>query len=120
MEALPRTIEYYVDIRGKVHFADWLEDLDIKTQARIVSRLKKVEAGNLGDHHAEGSGVFALIFDLGPGYRVYYGLTDEKKVVLLLSGGDKKRQNQDIQEAIRLWGEYKARKAKEEKGQKKG
>jgi putative addiction module killer protein len=120
MESLPRTIEYYVDSKGKVHFADWLAGLDANTRARINTRLKKVEGGNLGDHHAEGSGVFALIFDLGPGYRVYFGLADEKKVVLLLSGGDKKRQNQDIHEAIRLWEEYKTRKAKEEKDKKKG
>ena len=120
MEAFLRTIEYYKDIKGKVRFSDWLEDLDLKTQARIVARLRKVEAGNLGDHHSEGAGVFALRFDFGPGYRVYFGLTDEKKVVLLLSGGDKKRQDQDIQEAIRLWEEYKVRKAKEAKDKKKG
>ena len=119
MEALPRTIEYYQDIKGKVHFAEWIAGLDANTRARINIRLRKVERGNLGDHHSEGSGIFALIFDFGPGYRVYFGLTDEQKVVLLLSGGDKRRQNQDIQEAIRLWEEYKARKAKEEKEKKK-
>lgn len=120
MEALPRTIEIYIDAKGKRPFVDWRDCLDVNTRARVRTRLNKVEGGNLGDHKAEGGGVFALRLDFGPGYRIYYGLTNEQKIVLLLSGGDKKKQNQDIQEAIRLWEEYKERKAKEEKDKKKG
>ena len=55
----------------------------------------------------EGEGVWVLIFDVGPGYRVYYGLVDDQ-VVLLLSGGGKKKQGRDIQDAISYWEDFKA------------
>jgi len=80
-----------------------------------LTRFKHIENGNLGDHHSEGKGVWAFIYDFGPGYRVYYGLTDEQKIVLLLSGGGKKRQNRDIQKAIEYWEDYKARKGEDDK-----
>ncbi len=41
----------------------------------------------------------------GPGYRVYFG-EDESKIVVLLCGGDKGSQNQDIREAKAYWKEY--------------
>lgn len=107
METIPREIEYFETGDGKRPFTDWLDSQEVTVRGRINVRLKKVEMGNFGDHHAEGGGVWALIFDFGPGYRVYYGLTDKQKVVLLLSGGNKRRQDADIAEAKRYWEEYK-------------
>jgi putative addiction module killer protein len=107
MEVIPRDIDYYITEEGKAPFTEWLDALEVNVRGRVEVRLKKVEQGNFGDHHAEGSGVWALILDFGPGYRVYYGLTDKQKVVLLLTGGTKRRQNSDIAEAKRYWAEYK-------------
>jgi putative addiction module killer protein len=119
MEAVPRTIDYYKTDKGERPFTDWLDAQEVNVRARIMTRFKNVGQGNFGDHHAEGNGVWALIYDFGPGYRVYYGLTDDQKVVLLLMGGGKKRQNQDIQKAIGYWEDYKAWKAQEDKKKKK-
>src|SRR5581483_2062565 len=58
MEALRRKLEIYIDAKGKRPFVEWRDSLDINTRARVRTRLNKVEGGNLGDHHAEGGGVF--------------------------------------------------------------
>ena len=118
MEATPKAIEQYETKEGKHPFTDWLDEQDVNVRSRVLTRFKHVERGNFGDHHSEGKGIWALIYDFGPGYRVYYALTGEQKVVLLLSGGGKKRQNRDIQQAIEYWEDYKSRKGEEEKKKK--
>jgi len=50
--------------------------------------------------------------DFGPGYRVYFG-KDGERLVILLGGGTKKRQQADIDAATALWKEYKQRKREE-------
>lgn len=114
MEAIPRTIEMYQTAEGKIPFQEWQDSLTKEARTLIDVRLKRVERGLFGDHHAEGSGVWALIFDDGPGTRIYYGLTDTQKLVLLLVGGHKKRQNQDIQQAIGFWEDFKQNEKPEE------
>jgi putative addiction module killer protein len=39
--------------------------------------------------------VFELRIDYGPGYRIYYKMTDAE-IVVLLCGGDKRTQDEDI------------------------
>ncbi|MCU7922900.1 MAG: type II toxin-antitoxin system RelE/ParE family toxin [Candidatus Thiodiazotropha sp. (ex Dulcina madagascariensis)] len=56
-----------------------------------------------------GDGVWELRIDQGPGYRVYYAQAD-KQVVLLLLGGDKRKQQADISKAIECWHDYQQRK----------
>lgn len=107
MEAVPKTIDIYKSAQEKMPFSEWLNGQTKEVRAIVDVRLKRVEKGLLGDHHAEGSGVWALIFDDGPGTRVYYGLAESQKVVLLLTGGNKKRQDKDIQDAIAFWEDYK-------------
>jgi putative addiction module killer protein len=107
MEALPRRLEAYKTKEGKEPFWDWYYSQDNVVKALVLVRFKRVEKGLFGDHKAEGKGVWALRFDDGQGTRIYYGLTDNQKVVLLLSGGEKKRQGRDIQEAIAFWEDYK-------------
>jgi putative addiction module killer protein len=60
----------------------------------------------------EGQGVSALRLDFGPGYRVYFA-HDGEQLVILLAGGTKRRQQEDIQLARLLWSEYKKRKREE-------
>jgi putative addiction module killer protein len=59
-----------------------------------------------------------LRLDFGPGYRVYLG-RDGATLVILLSGGSKKRQQADIEKAQQLWQEYKQRKESEDAADKK-
>jgi len=60
----------------------------------------------------EGEGVSALRLDFGAGYRVYFA-QDGEQLVILLAGGTKRRQQEDIELARRLWSEYKKRKREE-------
>jgi len=90
----------------------WLDDLaDAKAVARIIARIDRVQAGNFGDHKPIGDGVWEMRIDHGPGYRVYYALAG-RRIVLLLCGGDKRKQSADIRRAIDLWKEYNRREPK--------
>ena len=64
---------------------------------------------NVGDVKALRDGVSEMRIDWGPGYRVYFG-RDGQAVVILLCGGDKRRQDADIRKAVDLWQEYVSRK----------
>jgi putative addiction module killer protein len=77
--------------------------------ARITVSLDRLERGNLSAAKGVGAGVFELRLDFGPGYRVYFG-KDGERLVILLGGGTKKRQQGDIEIARALWQEYRARK----------
>jgi putative addiction module killer protein len=59
-----------------------------------------------------GGGIAELRLDFGPGYRIYYG-RDGETLVVLLGGGTKRRQQEDIKTAQALWLEYKKRKREE-------
>lgn len=80
-------------------FDDWLASLKSdKYRARIVKRFDHIELGNFGDHKQIEGTLYELRFFFGPGFRVYYVIRN-KKVVLLLSGGDKSKQQKDIKNA---------------------
>jgi putative addiction module killer protein len=96
---------------GKEPYTEWIESLDIKGQARIQSRLDRVECGNYGDCDNLKDGVFELRFITHAGYRIYFA-EDGEKIVVLLTGGGKKSQNKDIQKAKEYWNDYKERKDK--------
>ena len=68
--------------------------------------------GNFSAAKSAGSGVSELRLDFGPGYRVYFG-KDGERLVILLGGGTKKRQQADIDKAHVLWADYKKRKREE-------
>ena len=107
MEVKPRQVEHFEDEHGKAPFEDWMEGFEgQKIHGIIVNRVERVKQGNFGDWDSVGDGVFELIIDFGPGYRVYYGIDQNK--VILLSGGIKKTQTKDIKTAIAQWGYYNA------------
>lgn len=82
-------------------FTEWLTGLDNVTQARLASRLKKVEAGLMGDVKSLGDDVFEMREHFGPGYRMYY--TERKGImVIMIGGGDKGSQKKDIKKAKKL------------------
>lgn len=102
-------IRRYVTAAGKDVIGDWLSNLkDIRARARITVRIDRLSAGNFGDCKSLGQGLYELRIDLGPGYRVYYSMVGTE-VVLLLCGGDKRRQSSDIQRAIEYLSDYKER-----------
>ena len=93
-------IRHYVSRSGKDLFDDWLSQLaDLRAQAKIASRINRLAAGNFGDCKALVRGLCELRIDWGPGYRVYYAMTG-RACVLLLWGGDKRKQQSDIDRAL--------------------
>ena len=103
-------IRRYRTLAGKEPFTDWLSNLhDRQAQARILIRLERLELGNFGDSKALRGGISELRIDWGPGYRVYFG-RDSQTVIVLLCGGDKRKQGADIKKALELWQEYRNRK----------
>jgi putative addiction module killer protein len=102
-------IRYYSNRQGRELFKEWLDDLSDKTtKARVAARLIRLQNGNFGDCKPLSDGVWELRIDWGPGYRVYYAIED-KKVILLCHGGDKRKQTKDIAEAIKRWQDWKTR-----------
>jgi putative addiction module killer protein len=102
-------IRHYVTASGKDVFDDWLTRLtDLRAQAKIAARINRLAVGNFGDCKPLREGVYELRIDWGPGYRVYYGFTG-RVCILLLCGGDKRKQSSDIERAIRYLRDYKER-----------
>jgi putative addiction module killer protein len=102
-------IKKYVTDDGICPFDEWFNHLERNIQIRIDARFTRISLGNFGDYKSMGDGVFELRFHFGSGYRIYYGL-DGKNIVILLIGGDKKRQNRDIKKAIDFWQKYQQEK----------
>jgi len=85
-----------------VVYARWFNSLrDRKARARIDVRIRRLSLGNPGDVKAVGEGVSELRIDYGPGYRVYYTQRGQRLIVLL-AGGDKPTQKQDIKRALEI------------------
>ena len=83
-------------------YRDWINDLkDGTARARIQVRVDRLVHGNPGQSRHLTDGVSELKIDFGPGYRVYYTEGNEELIVLLV-GGDKSTQQQDIKQAISL------------------
>jgi putative addiction module killer protein len=90
------------EIRKTEAYARWLDGLrDIRARARVLARVERLAAGNPGDVRPIGEGVSELRIDYGPGYRVYF-TTRGRTVIILLAGGDKRTQANDIKAALRL------------------
>lgn len=99
----------YIDVRGRNHYREWVSTLDPSPRARVVKSVLRMGDGNFAGAKPEGEGLSALRIDFGPGYRVYFG-QDGETVVILLAGGTKRGQQNDIRSAQSLWAEYKKRK----------
>jgi putative addiction module killer protein len=108
-------IRHYISRAGKDVFDDWLSQLaDARAQAKIATRINRLAAGNFGDCKALRQSLCELRIDWGPGYRIYYAIVSGV-CVLLLCGGDKRKQQSDIARALAYLKDYKERTATHEK-----
>jgi putative addiction module killer protein len=90
-----------IEVRQTDQFSGWLRRLrDANAVARITGRIRRMEMGNPGDSRSVGQGVLEMRIDYGPGYRIYY-MHRAAQIVILLCGGDKRTQQQDIKKALR-------------------
>jgi len=101
-----KEIEVFKLNNGKAPFDIWLKSLkDKAVQARIVKRIERLASGNLGDYRVIDSEISELRFKFGAGYRIYYSEINNI-LVLLLCGGDKSTQVEDIKKAkdyLEIW-----------------
>lgn len=91
-----------IEVRQTSRFMTWLAGLrDLRARARILKRLDRAKAGNLGDVSPVGEGVSEMRIFYGPGYRVYFTQRGDR-LIILLCGGDKSTQTDDIAIAKKL------------------
>ncbi len=101
----------YEDEEGNHPYSKWFASLNVQAALKVRTAVARMENGNFSNVEGVGQGVSEYKLDYGPGYRIYFG-KDGDKLVVLLGGGTKKRQNRDIKTAQELWKAYKQRKKK--------
>jgi len=95
---------------GSSPYADWFATLNPVAAAKITVAKVRIEQGNLSNvEWFRGIGEYKI--DWGPGYRVYLA-KDGMTIIVLLGGGTKKRQQKDIDRAVKLLESYKRRKGR--------
>jgi putative addiction module killer protein len=91
-----------IEIRQTPQYSKWFKSLrDHNARARIDIRIRRPSLGNPGDVRPVGEGISELRIDYARGYRIYF-LERGNQYVLLLLGGDKSSQDQDIVKAKAL------------------
>ena len=89
-------------VRKTSVYKKWIAALrDSRARYRILTRIKRLEEGNPGDVKPGGEGISEMRIDYGPGYRVYYKNTGNE-IIVLLCGGDKTTQQEDIARAKQI------------------
>lgn len=83
-------------------FNKWQRNIKDRLAKQMVSiRIMRAEQGNFGKHKPLCNGVSEMKIDIGKGYRVYYTIR-QQKIILLLCGGEKSTQDEDIKKAIKI------------------
>jgi putative addiction module killer protein len=102
-------VREYVSDDGRSFFGSWFASLDELAAVKVTVALERIAQGHTSAIKAVGEGVSEYKIDFGPGYRIYFG-KDGERLVILVGGGTKKRQQRDIASAKAIWKEYKQRK----------
>jgi putative addiction module killer protein len=95
--------------RGRSPYAAWFERLNREAAVKVAAALARVQQGNLSSVKGVGAGVYEYRVDFRLGHRIYFG-KDGDRMEILVGGGTKKRQQQDIHTALARWQDYKQRK----------
>ncbi len=99
----------YETEEGRAPFDEWFDALDTEAALKVTTAIARIGTGNLGDVKPVGQGVSERRITFGPRYRLCFG-QDGQKLIVLLTGGTKKRQSKDIEQAQACWADYKRRK----------
>jgi putative addiction module killer protein len=102
-------IREYPGHDDRQRFSDWFNRLHSDSARRVTTALYRLGLGNFSNVKGVGGGVFECRIDFGPGYRVYLG-KDGERIIILLCGGTKTRQQDDIEDAKEYWRNYKQQK----------
>ena len=102
-------IMHYVTANGKVPYQEWVLQLaDSRMDEIVHARINRLRLGDFGDCKALGGGVYELRIHYGSGYRIYFGRYGQS-IILLLCGGDKRKQSWDIMSARHYWKDFQER-----------
>jgi putative addiction module killer protein len=102
-------VREYLDRQGRSLYKRWFDKLNPPAAAKVTTAATRLALGNFSNVKGVGFGVFELRIDFGPGYRIYFG-KDGERLIILLGGGIKKRQQHDINAAAANWEDYRRRK----------
>lgn len=102
-------VQEYLDERERSPFRGWFDALDVQAAAKVFTALTRLSLGNTSNTKGVGAGILELKIDFGKGFRIYFG-KDGEQLVILLAGGTKQRQQNDIATAIQRWQNYRLRK----------
>ncbi|WP_373007032.1 type II toxin-antitoxin system RelE/ParE family toxin [Hyphomonas sp.] len=91
-------VREYLDAEGSSPYAKWFDRLNVAAAVKVATAIHRMEQGNVSNVKGDGAGVYEYRIDFGPGYRIYFG-KDGDRLVILLAGGTKKRQDADISAA---------------------
>jgi putative addiction module killer protein len=109
-------IREYRDRSGRNPFREWFDKLNSEASRKLTIALYRMGLGNFSNAKSVGSGVYECKVSFGPGYRVYFG-KDGERILILLGGGTKQRQQNDIRLAVERWEDYKQRKREQREGE---
>jgi putative addiction module killer protein len=102
-------IREYLDREGRSPFGEWRNKLNQEARRKVTTAIYRVGLGNFSNVEGVGAGIYECKINFGPGYRVYFG-KDGDQIVILLGGGTKQRQQNDISLTLDRWENYKQRK----------
>ena len=102
-------VREYQDRDDQSPFREWFDRLNAEAARKVTTALYRVGLGNFSNVKGVGSGVYECRIDFGPGYRIYFG-KDGARIVILLGGGRKQRQQNDVKLAVARWDDFKRKK----------
>jgi len=80
-------------------FDKWLKKIkDKKAKAIIQVNINRLMEENIGKARSVSEGVHEKKINYGPGYRLYF-INHNQNIIVLLCGGDKSTQQNDIKQA---------------------
>lgn len=91
-----------VEVMLSLQFEKWWQKLkDNRAHNKIKFVLRSFEQAELGEIKFLSHGIYERKINFGPGYRLYFAPIG-KQLILLLNGGDKSTQVNDIRKAIKI------------------
>jgi putative addiction module killer protein len=109
-------VQEYIKEDGSSPYQKWFDSLDVQTAAKVTVAKSRLELGNTSSIKWF-SGIGEYRIDWGPGYRIYLAI-EGQQLIILFGGGTKKSQQSDIEQALKLYQEYKKRKKEASKKKK--
>lgn len=104
-------IKEYIRADGTNPYQKWFNSLNATAATKMTIAKVRLELGNTSNiKWFDGIGEYRI--DWGAGYRIYLA-QDGQQLIILFGSGTKKSQQKDIDNAKKLFNEYKLRKKQE-------